>query len=384
MAGFRERLRGSLIVRRLKRGHCSALLLVVGVLLLFVLAPGGCNRKSDYRQVPDSRFKVIDSGFWNADLTSLAEPLWLDSERLVFPSTENLVPGKGPYRIVVWNTATGTTTFSAVEGVRCVRDDQVVVAKETPPHSDQWVYYRGPLENLKEHPAPSPDYMMDEQYDCDWVPKKTYGMVGYDHGKLKLLGENYVDVVEKSTKLLEYQKRKLPRVGIQKQQTGDAGNPGKLIYHQNWADPGKPVPFFGFSYSDFLDAYLMSMNYYSTEDPETRSIWILQRNGALKEVPYPKSLYEGKLQVFPTKVGYLAYYQHDPVPGASPFINALYSLEGEQLERLIAGSIERVTISPNGCKAAFIHARNAKESFSTKKPYRTVKLINFCQGNNAP
>ena len=65
-----------------------------------------------------------------------------------------------------------------------------------------------------------------------------------------------------------------------------------------------------------------------------------------------------------------------------PGDRGLYLIRGEKVDRLIVGSVHEVSISPDGCKAAFIHARNTKEYFPRTKPCRTIKLINFCTGGN--
>jgi hypothetical protein len=59
----------------------------------------------------------------------------------------------------------------------------------------------------------------------------------------------------------------------------------------------------------------------------------------------------------------------------------LYLMRGGSVETVLTGEIHAVSVSPDGCNAAFIHAKNTKEYLSQKKPYRTVKSINFCKGS---
>lgn len=368
----------------------SSLMVVIGLLLACSFLLTGCGKQSAGSAIADSPYKVIDTGYWNAEDRVPTEPLWLDNERIIFTSTETLQPGKGPYSVKVWNIATGkiaSTQFdTATYSFRCVRDGQVVYTKKGA-SNNQWIYYRGALENAKEHPAPGSDMQIDEYFDCDWVPKKTYGL-GYITlpAKNKLRGENYLEILEERTRLPEHMKRPWNRE--QEKKTGDAGSKGKVIYHAGPDDSGREVqfypPWYRPHYSEFLNAYVVGMNYYNPNDPETRSFWILQRNGGLKEIPYPKALHEGQLALYPIKLGYLVEYHTDPIPGADPFNNALYLMQGDQLQRLVAGSIHGVRISPDGCKVAFSHAKKVEDRFWSPKPRNTVKLINFCQGGATP
>lgn len=362
-----------LIFRRFWGVPSGVLVLLAGVLGAFA----GCDKKS----VADSPYKVIDTGYWNADLTTLAEPLWLDNERISFTSTESLTPGKGPTRVKVWNMTTGKIVSTDLERLQCVREGQVVFIKKDP-SSEQWLYYRGPLENAKKHPAPAPGMRMDNVYDCDWVPMENYSNKPLPH-RFKLRGENYVEILEERTKLLGYEKNNRDR--RREKETGDLGVKGKIVYHRAANDPGREMPPYswdGITYSEFLDAYTVGKNYYDPKEPETHSFWILQRNGDLKEIPYP-TLHEGQLELYPLKLGYLVEFRNDPID-ADPFVNGLYLMQGEQMQRLIAGSILGVQVSPDGCKVAFSHAKKVEDRFWLPKPKNTVKLINFCQENTTP
>lgn len=352
-----------------------------GVLVLLVgglAVLAGCGKQSASSPIPDSPYKVIDTGYWNAEVNPLAEPLWLDNERVIFTSTESLTPGKEPYRVKVWDMSTGKIASTDLESVRCARDGQVVYTKKDPSRN-QWVYYRGSLENAREHPAPGPDMRMDEVYDCDWVPMENYNDKPLPH-RFKLHGENYIEILEERTKLLEYEKR--PRDRRQEKETGDLGSKGTVVYHQNTNDPGRAMPPYswdGITYSEFLDAYVVGRNYYDPKEPETRSFSILQRNGNLKEIPYPKATLVGRNDVYPVEPGYLVLYNSGPITETNPGDRGLYLIQNEQVQRLIVGEMGHVSISPDGCKASFTHARNIKEALSPKFA-TTVKLINFCQG----
>lgn len=361
-------------------------IVIKGLLLAFCFSVAGCDKPT-----ADSLYKVIDTGYWSAQVNSLTEPLWLDNDRVAFTSSESLSADKPPYYVKVLNTRTNTvsSTQLMVEAIpftktthslRCARNGLVVYQKKDAA-SGQWTYYRGSLENAKEHPAPRPDMRMDERYDCDWVPNQpSPDRVPY---RSKLLGKNYIEILEKRAKLYEYQKRPVDRKREQK--TGEnLGPEGKLLYHRDETAPGQPMPSGNVSYSEFLDAYVVGHEYYSPQWTETHSFWILQRNGDLKEVPYAQTMLEGRVDVYPLKQGYLAYYSSGRFTMTDSGDHGLYFMQGDKVQRLIVGLVEGVRISPDGCKVAFVHARNAEEHDATTKPYRTVKIINFCQGDSKP
>jgi len=288
----------------------------------------------------------------------------------------------------VFNIATGKVESTPLQSFICVRDGQVfytVRDKET----DKVTYYRGPLGKAVEHPNPDGissvqiqdhSMVMDTVFDCDWVPKvRLPESVPY---RRKLLGKNYFEIIEKRTKLYDYQKR--PVDWKRERETGeDRGPEGRVLYHSDDSDPGRLMPSGSFTYSEYLDAYVVGHEYYDPKYPETRSFWILQRNGDLKEIPYPKTTLVGRNDLFPVKPGYLVHYNGGPLTEKEG-TRGLYLIQGEQVQRLIVGLVGGIAVSSDGCKVAFIHARNIKEDLSTQKPYRTLKYINFCQGGATP
>ncbi len=370
-------------IRNIRMG---SLLLMLGLFLVLCFSLVGCDKPtSASSHIPDSPYNVVDTGYWVRDLTD--QPAWLDNERILFISTEDLAPGKRPYTVKILNTATGKVISTPLQSFICVRDGQVFYGVRDKA-TDKVTYYRGPLGKAVRHPNPDGSssvlvkdhsMVMDTRYDCDWVPKaKPPERIPY---RRKLLGKNYLETIEKRTKLLEYEKR--PRDRRREQETGDTGSEGKLIYHQNISDEGRQVPFSVFAYSEYLDAYVVGRGYFDPNYAETRSFWILQRKGDLKEVPYPKTALVGRNDIYPVKSGYAVHYSGGPLTEKEG-TRGLYLIQGQQVQRLIIGTFGHVSVSPDGCKVAIIHARNIKENLSMKKPYRTLKYINFCQGGTTP
>ncbi|WP_156919633.1 hypothetical protein [Syntrophorhabdus aromaticivorans] len=284
----------------------SFISLRIVVLMALMVVMLSCSGKSENT----SPFKVIDSGMWTLD-----DPWptwWPDKDRVIFRSNDNFQYGVGPFKIHVWNTATGQLASTNVDRVRCAREGQVLY-EEKDETTGKTTYYRGPIENARKYPNPdgsnsrlAADHSIwiDTNFDCAWAPKNM----------------------------------------LSPYPPGDRKGPYKYKLRS--------------------------------------SFFILERNSSFKEVTYPRALLQGRVTIHPVKPGYLVEYNSGRYTETDPGDRGLYLIRGEKVDRLIVGSVHEVSISPDGCKAAFIHARNTKEYFSRTKPCRTIKLINFCTGGN--
>jgi hypothetical protein len=331
----------------------SAWVAIKGLLLAFCFSIAGCDKS-----IADSHYKVIDTGFWSAQVNSLTEPLWLDNDRIIFTSPDSLAAGKLPYHVKVLNTVTGKVDSTRFTAARCVREG-VAVFEETDKATRKTVMYRGTPKNYREELPPPPDMFFDQNFECGWVPQKTAGQIGFDSypARSKLRGENYREILEPRTK----------------------SSKGKAVYHARPNDPGREIPDHAIGYSEFLDAYVIATGSYQPANPQARSFWILERNGDIKEVPYPQTMLQGRVDVFPLKQGYLMQYNSGKASMTDSGNRGLYFIQSDKVQRLIVGTVHGVHVSQNGCKAAFVHARTVEEDISIHKPYRTVKIINFCQ-----
>jgi len=325
------------------------------LILCAVIFPG-CQKENI------SPYKVVDSGIWTYP-EGLEKTFWLDNERALFISSKNLLPEKSPKFIKIWNTKTGQVDSShEVTHLLCVQDGQVFFAAKDEATGKR-THYRGPLDNPKEYPAPGPNMWLDDRFDCGWVPTATWRTYPDRFPYMrKLRGENYLKAVDPKTKTSK----------------------GKSVYYPLLNSKGKEMPLYfslySISYSEFLDAYVVDKGMYDPANPEMRSFWILGRDGSLKEVPFPHAMLKGRLTIYPLKHGYLADYNSGKYTNTDPGDRGLWLMDGDKALRLIVGAIHGISVSPDGCHVAFIHARNSKEYFSQTKPYRTVKTINFCEG----
>lgn len=336
---------------------CKRLLIVTVAFVTIVSFCAGCGKKTE-----SHGYKIVDSGAW-VFMSGLEKTIWLDNDRVVSVSNKTLSPGPDPRFLTVWNTSTGKVDLShEITGLICGRNGQIMFAAKDkttgiPKH------YRGSLENPKEHPMPNPDMHLDDIFYCDWVPKVNPD--NFPQTK-KLRGNNHLKIVE-------------PKTSTSK---------GKAFYYEHLEAEGKELPIYPlscrFTYSEFLDAYMVDNGMYEPSNPERGLFRILERSGNIRDVPIPETMLKGRQYIYPLKNGYLSECDEGKQLTGNPFDDGLLLLRGEKVTRLIVGIIEGVSISPDGCKAAFIHARNSNEYFSQKKPYRTVKFINFCKGENKP
>jgi hypothetical protein len=325
-------------------------------------------------------YEVTDSGIWVAP-NPITATFWLDNNRVFFNSHEKLVPDGGPERGVIWDTSTGKVTLSHPlgkwGGVLCVRDGKVLYfLRDRETH--KVTHYFGSIENAPEYPPPGEDMRIDPLFDCDWVPRKTASSSGNCPYRYKLRGNNYMEVFKIGTSLSR----------------------GRMVYHEHSGDRGTEMPFdiagggtnHYITYNRFIDAYIArhpqvdpkarpGTDWKKRSYPRTDSYWIIERNGTLRRQFYPATMPGQTLSgFFPLREGYLVHGSGGKrITATDPGDGGLYLMRGESYERLIVGSIEGISVSPDGCKAAFSYARNVKEDLSRKRPYRTLKIINLCK-----
>ena len=330
-------------------------------------------------RIQDAPYKVIDTGIWPADFNSLTEPVWLDNERIFIHTTANYNFGRPPYQSVIYNTKTKEITAAPLSdiAISCIRDGNIMYGEKKP--NGEVVAYRGTIDNAIEHQAPEPNMHVDTNYDCDWDFNESATERDVLPYKAKLYKDNFIEIFERTTRLAEHERNRwerehgVPQVG---------GVLGKILYYPYEGAKGTKLPplggEMGIPYSEYLQSYVIGMQYYDPEEPESLSFWLLNRNGELKEVPYPTNMLIGKAYALPIKVGYLVEYNSGKFTMNDPGARGLYLISNDKIQPLIIGDVQNVRVSPNGCQVTFIHASNTSEYLSTTKPYRTLKLIDFC------
>lgn len=333
--------------------------LMVMMLLVVAVFCTGCKSKSKN----SSENKVVDSEVYSAE-SSNEKTVWLDNDRVVFVATQSFAPAPGPRFLAIWNTATGKIELShQITGLICGREGQVFFATKDD-ETGKRTHFRGPIENPQGHPIPGPGMYLNDTYACDWLPQATSGNrpLTYPYIK-KLRDDNYLEVLEPLTQISE----------------------GRALYYEKPGAEGKEIPLsYQIDFNEFLNAYVLNKATYDPANPGTNSFRILERDGNFKDVLISKAMLHGRQKIYPLKYGYLSDYSDGKYSNTDPGDRGLWWLQGEKVERMIVGALHGVSISPDGCKTAFIHARNSKDYFSQKQPYRTIKFIDLCTGGAKP
>lgn len=337
------------------------LFLAVAWMLLVFCVFSGCQRQEA------TPYKVVDSGIWPST-SDFQRTFWLDNERVVFISKKTLSPGPGPDIITSWNPITGKVEFfHQLDGFVCTCDGQVLFwVRDTSTGKARFRYYRGPVGNVQEYPPPGLNMRIDDRFDCGWVPGSDR-KIPY---RITLKGDNYIEITkesniaDRSRESCYYEKPGL--------------SPTPLPVHVDIA-----AAHYAIRFNQLRNTYFISPALYMPGDPYYQSMWWLSRDGHLTHVPFPKKIIwpsQGSTDIYPLRDGYLAFYNGGKMSATDPGPRGLYLIKGDHMEKVLLGSIHGVSISPDGCRAAFSHARNIKEDLSRTKPYLTVKTINFCEG----
>lgn len=352
------------------------LFLVFMFLLLSVITISGCNKKENTTQ-----YKVVDSGMWISD-SGGGKIWWLDNERVLFPSNEKLQPNGGPSKIMIWNTSTGGISSSGLSSVICA-DRNEVFWGERDSLTNTVKYYHGALENPQLYPPPNPDMVPGNCFECGWVPRAGGATIPYH---IKLRGENFLEVVESMPDPEVWpQERRGKKEGSRHSQAG-VGAPAlnKVVYYERSGAKGVELPFqlggwnsYEVTYIDWRKAYLIRPRQYYKNKP--LRLWWLQQDGTVHEDSLPDKLpftSAGGIDFHPVKAGIFVTYNGGSSAGSD---GAYLCSEGKAL-RIISHMVQNAVVSPDGCRVVFIHAKSIKEYISRKKPFRTLKMIDFCKG----
>jgi len=132
-------------------------------------------------------------------------------------------------------------------------------------------------------------------------------------------------------------------------------------------------------YYPFVDAYLLRGD---RSTPDAPPLWLLQSNGKLEQIFSPQG--KGWAQIgwthfFLTKRG--LFFISRSHPGLGEVGKAgLYHVQGENLTRILAYVVDWGTVSPDGCKLAFIKDR-WDASLRGDERYR-LQVMDLCEGGN--
>ncbi|NOS81441.1 MAG: hypothetical protein HOP32_07670 [Nitrospira sp.] len=326
----------------------------------------------------EPRYPVLDSKFPAAE----AKLGWIDNERVMFHGYDvgkmtQPGPGEGyptaAEGLFIWDTGKGTVTkYWDIEGPvpLCVFQGHVFFSMKLKGKENAWLLVSGPP-GKEEQEIVSSGISMNG-HSCQASDHKPSWMKEDKHRRLRLLDEHgYLDFGipsradrTKATSILLYQP--------------DAKDPLQLPF------TGEQVRLHA-TYYEFQNVYLLEGERMTTY---AAPVWLLKPDGSVTTVLEPtgkawEKMGWGHYQL--TKkglflVGGSGSYDHVGTMGG-------YLLSGDRPIRLISGLTRSISVSPSGCKIAFVHARHSlaeaesAQALRQGKPgTRTLKMIDLCAG----
>ncbi len=325
-------------------------------------------------------YPVQDTGL-HAERSS--ELVWLDNHRLRFYGYRAGEPqgpefhgmsrliGTGYY---IWDTdANQVITDPSLEGAKriCVQGDVLTFLKK-PPTDDKQLLVVTRIKG-QEMVAPLVNAQWFNRFSCRYYDQKPEWVRG--HASLPLL-EGHGSLFLKDSR---------------------ENNP--ILFFPLNNETSVPLPIGTrqvshnlIQYASFKNAYLLYPIAYI--DPETgkedpigpwpkgKSIpmWWLTPDGTVttEHIPYMPFMRGGSRGFYPTRAGIFST-SHKTNGLGKPGDAGGYLAQGSSVEKLITGLLENVSVSPDGCRVAFLYDPEDTLYGKDRLNRINVKTINFCQ-----
>jgi len=157
--------------------------------------------------------------------------------------------------------------------------------------------------------------------------------------------------------------------------TERAGNGDPRMQYVNERGEVFPLPIY---FQTLVGFFQWQNAYFVWNSGWARGGWLYPDKG-FQEVPLepPDPSMSGSKLGFPVRSGFL-FISHDIDSVSDPGKSGIYFLNNDRYARAIVGVADAVSISPDGCKAAFVHEPSLDEARQGK---RTAKMISFCKNN---
>lgn len=347
--------------------HGSVLLLLVGLIVSPQLAACG-----------EPRYPIKDSKFPAAE----AKLGWLDNERVIFHGYEVGKFGKpspddghpmSETGLFIWNTKNNTVSkYWDIDGPTslCVYHDTIAFGQRIKGEQNAWTRIVGKIGQELTVRSIGKDWV--NPISCTYSKEKPAEVTGQrilrhlreDHGYLDFGSATLVDRSDAAIILFYRPNEKEPLTLPL--------SPNHVINI--------------FEYIESENAYLLESQRQTTY---AAPVWLLKPDGTVTKILEPT----GKPW---ERMGWGHYRLTEKglflVGGSGPYdqvgTTGGYLLSGDKPTRLIPGLIRNVTVSPNGCKVAFVHVLHSlagAESFKAlrqgKPGVRTLKMIDLCSEN---
>lgn len=328
----------------------------------------------------EPRYPIFDSKFPAAE----AKLGWLDNERVMFhgyevgkvgqPSPDDGHP-LAETGLFIWDTGKNTVMkYWDIDGPvpLCMFRGQVFLSQKLKEKENTWLLVSGPLgkeekrtvsgkASVNGHSCRVSDHMPD------WMKEDKHRRLPLleEHGYLDFGVPIWVDPSRKAAPIVLYRPDSKKSVELPL-----AG--GQVQFHT--------------TYVEFADVYVLKAEQRTSD---AVSVWQLSPDGTVTRLLEPKGQAWERIgwgDIHLTKkglflVGGRAGYDTVGTAGA-------YLLLGTHPQRLIAGLVWNESVSPDGCKVAFVHvphsqagADSAKALRAGKPGTRTLKMIDLCKGD---
>lgn len=310
---------------------------------------------------------------------------WLDNDTVVFYSEQRAQakPGaQGPPPVLeagyyVWDIAKGTLNkdLSLHDAVKvCVQGNVVTFLRKSPTDGNKWLVVT--REHGHETIAPFLKTEWFNRFSCRYYEEKPNWII-QGHETLPLMdGHGFLDWSLEE----EVQPRQKRRITFYQSAYTD-GIKLPISMRQVWRTE--------VVYASFKGGYLLAPHSYI--DPETWKeeaiglwpkgkpvpMWWMAPDGTVttEEVPYMPFMRGGSRAFSPTRKGiFISTHKTDDMwkPGEA----GGYLAQGGKVTKLITGMLEQITVSPDGCKVAFLHDPYVPAPVLERVK---VKVINVCE-----
>jgi hypothetical protein len=343
-------------------------LALIVVLLLLVLSPqlAACG---------EPRYPVLDSKFPAAE----AKLGWIDNERVMFhgydvgkvgqPSSDDGHP-LAETGLFIWDTGKDTVTkYWEIDGPTslCVHHDTIAFGQRIKGEDKTWIRVVGKIGQEQSVRSPGTDWV--NPISCEYSREKPQEVTGQRILRHLLEEHGYLDFG--SATLV------------------DRSDAAKIMFFRHNEKVPLTLPLSPnrvtnlFEYVEFENAYLLESQRQTTY---AAPVWLLRPDGTVAKIFEPTGKAWEKMgwgHYRLTKkglflVGGSGSYDQVGTTGG-------YLLSGDKPTRLIAGLTRDISVSPSGCKVAFVHVLHSlagAESFKAlrqgKPGTRTLKMIDLC------
>lgn len=327
------------------------------MLLLLSLLLAGCA------DLAGSKYPITDSGYFRIPGLLSKSVYWIDNRKVLFHGTSAKTDSAGAQsRLYVWDTQENAVTpyaYTGRIGTFCLKDGYIRYGLE---RDDKFYVRRGPLGKEQEAYTPPPPE------DPELAPR----------------------VNELTCR--EYRRADQPR---SERFSFSPLRPGHGYWGFDYVsrDVGKPLLFLpegarqpielpiearekGYlDYSEYANVYVIYRlaGLASLRERPTK-VWLLHPSGQVDTIDIPKGPWTGySARYAPTRAG-LIMTSRGLTAGSGPGAAGLYLVNGDRVEKILAGLIEDIDVSPDGCKVAI-----SVNPYTSELRRSRIKMIDVCK-----